>query len=357
MSLDELRKNIDAVDRQIVALLNERYQYVLKVGEWKREHNAPIYVPEREKMLLDKLISINKGPMLNETLLAVYREIISGARKLEMPLSISCLGPDGTYSSMAAKEHFGQGSKYIMSRTIADVFRDVETGRADYGCVPVENSVEGVVNAALDTLRDSSLSIVAERWLAIHHQLLSKSPACEIRRIYSHPQALAQCRNYLTANFPNAELIETASSVRAVETALNEEHAAAVASENAAAKYNIPVVAGNIEDVPGNTTRFLIIARHRTKPTGKDKTSLCFVLKDRAGALCDALRPLSDAGISMSLIESRPWKYGQWEYCFFADVDGHEEDASLKKAFAQLEENCLLFKIFGSYPVINKEGN
>lgn len=350
MNLEELRSEIDRVDREIIARLNERYQLVEQVGHWKRENNAPIYVPEREKALLDKLIDLNPGPMRTETLLAVYREIISGARLLERPLSVACLGPDGTYSSLAAKNKFGHGANYLTVNTIPDVFREVEAGRADYGCVPVENSTEGVVNPTLDTLRETSLRVIAELYLPIHHQLLSLSPLEEISCVYSHPQVLGQCRRYLAAHLSKASLIEVASSVRAAELAAREPGAAALASADAAAKYQLPVVAENVEDVPGNTTRFLVIAPQKTKPTGNDKTSVCFILKDRAGALYDALRPLSEAGISLSLIESRPLLLGRWEYCFFADVFGHESDENLQRAFAELEKSCLLFKIFGSYP-------
>ncbi len=351
MELDGLRREIDRVDRSILTLLNERYELVKKVGEWKKARNAPVYVPEREKALLDKLQQLNPGPMRNDTLTAIYREIMSGARLLEKPLTVACLGPAGTYSSMAARKNFGHGAAYTMSATIADVFREVESGRADYGCIPVENSIEGVVNPTLDTLRETPLQIVSELYLPIHHQLLSHAASLQdINCVYSHPQVLGQCRRYLAANLPNASLIETASSARAAELAALDPASAALASAEASALFDLPVTAENVEDISGNTTRFLIIANHSTSPTGNDKTSICFVLKDRAGALSHALQPLSDAGISLSMIESRPLHQGNWEYCFFTDVDGHIAGDKLQQAFAELEKSCVRLKIFGSYP-------
>lgn len=350
MDLQELRREIDRIDLEIVNALNARYRLAKEVGDWKREHDAPIYAPERENELMDRLAAANPGPMRNETLLAVYSQIISGARLLERPLSVACLGPDGTYSSQAAREKFGHGANYITVNSIPDVFREVESGRADYGCVPVENSTEGVVNPTLDTLRVTRLHVIAEHYLPIRHQLLSLSPMGEIRCIYSHPQVLGQCRRFLAANFGDVSLIEVASTIRAAELAAREPGAAALAGAAAAERYSLPVVAQNVEDVSGNCTRFLIVADQRTRPTGDDKTSCCFVLKDRPGALFDALEPLRDAGLSMSMIESRPLLQARWEYCFFVDIFGHCEDEPVRRAFAELEKRCALLKIFGSYP-------
>jgi len=351
MSIDDLRRRIDAVDLEIVKALNERYELVKAVGDWKRANNAPIYVPEREKLLLDKLTEINPGPMRTETLYAIYTEIISGARLLERPLSVACLGPEGTYSHQAARRKFGHGAKYITVNSIPDVFREVEAGRADYGCVPVENSTEGVVNPTLDTLRETSLHVIGEYYMEIRHQLLSHSAKADINCIYSHPQILGQCRRFLAANFPGTTLIEVASSVRAAELAAREPGAAALAGEEAAAIFELPIVAANVEDISGNTTRFLVIADQTTKPTGKDKSSFCFVLKDRVGALVDALEPLRDAGISMSMIESRPLHLGRWEYCFFIDIIGHIDEPKVASLATGRKERCALFKLFGSYPM------
>ena len=350
MNLDELRKEIDSIDRTIVEAINERYKLVCAIGEWKRKNNMPVYVPEREKQLLDRLTELNPGPMPTATLLAIYTEIISGARRLEEPLSVACLGPLGTYTSEAAVKKFGHCAVLRPVSSIGGIFREVEAGRADYGCVPVENTTEGVVNPTLDSLRDTSLKIVAELNLPIHHQLLGNGKKEDLHCIYSHPQALAQCRAYLDANFPGVSRIEVTSTTRAAELAAHEQGAAAIAGESAAKLFQLPILADNIEDIPGNTTRFLIIANQETEPTGNDRTSICFILKDRAGALFDALAPLQNAGVSMSLIESRPLPASRWEYCFFVDLLGHRKDPVIAKALAELEERCATLKIFGSYP-------
>ncbi len=348
--LNDLRREIDRLDREIVVLLNRRLEIARSVGAAKRRDNLPFYVPERERMLLDKLHTLNSGPMRPETLEAVYREIISGARLLEEPLRIACLGPEGTYTHLAAQSRFGHGAELSTVRTLPDVFAEVEAGRADYGCVPVENSTEGVVNPTLDTMIGADVRVIAELEQPIHHQLLSHSPMQEIRCVYSHPQVIAQCRAFLRNELPEAQVIEVSSSARAAELAARETGVAALAGEAAATRYELPILRRNIEDNPRNITRFWIIGRQETAPSGDDKTSLCFALHDRAGALADALQPFRRENISMSLIESRPLKYGNWEYCFFVDLLGHITDERIARACAELKEMSVLFKIFGSYP-------
>lgn len=350
MELQQLREKIDEIDLKIIESLNERYKLVKKIGDWKKNNDIPIFIPEREQQLLKNLLAKNLGPLPPETLVAIYREIFSGARRLERDLCVASLGPEGTFSDQAAHRQFGHGANYLMVNSIPDVFREVESGRADYGCVPVENSTEGVVNPTLDSLRESNVRVLAELYLPIHHQLLSLSPMTEINCIYSHPQVLGQCRKFISGSLPNVTLIEVASTVRAAELAAREPGAAALAGTAAAERYKLPIVAENVEDCSGNTTRFLIIGKQLTKPTGNDKTSLCFVLKDRAGALYDALEPLRDAQISMSMIESRPLPNSRWEYGFFVDVLGHADDPKVAEAFAKLEERCAFFKVFGGYP-------
>lgn len=350
MNLDELREKIDAVDAAIVEGLAERYRLVRAVGEWKRQHGVPVYIPEREQQLLKKLLEKSAGAIPPESLLAVYREIIAGARKLEKELAVACLGPEGTFSDQAARIRFGQGTRYLLLNTIADVFREVESGRADYGCVPVENSTEGVVNPTLDALRESGVCIIGELYLAIHHQLLSMSPLGEISCVYSHPQALAQCRRFLAGALPGISPIEVASTMRAAELAAREPGSAALAPPGAAERFALQIVAENVEDRAGNTTRFLIIGRQQAERTGDDKTSICFILKHQAGALCEALLPLSRAGISMSMIESRPLADREWEYGFFADLLGHRDDPAITAVLADLEASCISLKILGSYP-------
>ncbi len=348
--LDEWRQEIDRIDKAIVKAINERYGLVKKIGEWKRERNLPVYVPEREAALLEKLTRENQGPMPEETLRAIYSEIISGSRRLERPLTVACLGPDGTYSSEAVRSRFGQGADLSPVKSIPDVFLEVEAGRADIGCVPVENGAEGVVNATLDTLRETPLSIVSEWFVPIHHMLLGTGKVDEIECIYSHPQIFGQCRKFLAANFPKVSLLEASSSVRAVELAGRDPGFAALAGRQASERFGLKILMENVEDDPGNTTRFLAVAFHAAAPTGHDKTSFCFMLRDRAGALCEALKILSDGGLSMSLIESRPSRTTRWEYCFFADIMGHRDDPSVAEALEKLGRISTGLKIFGSYP-------
>lgn len=354
MDIEKLRAGIDAVDQDIVRMLNERCRLAKEIGEWKIKNNQPIYVPERERALLERLASLNDGPLDRDSLLAIYREIMSASIKLERPLSIAFLGPEGTFSHQAALEKFGRGVLLQPAAAIPDVFGAVETGRADYGMVPVENTTEGVVNPTLDSLTSSSVRVVAEFNLPIHQLLYSASPLSEIRCVYSHPQPLGQCREYLQANLRNATFIEVTSTVRAIELAERETEAAAIAGRLAADHTDLPVVAENIEDNARNITRFLVIGKHENQPSGDDKTSLCFSLHDRAGALYDALRPFRNHNISMTMIESRPLKSGHWEYCFFVDILGHSQDPNIAAACAELKEDCSFFKLFGSYPrVIN----
>ncbi len=351
MNIDDLRIQIDEIDREMVQLLNRRCGLAREIGVLKRQSDAPIYVPERERRLLEKLDGLNEGPLDRASLLAIYREIMSASLKLERPLTVAFLGPEGTFSHEAVIDKFGHGITPQPVTAIADVFSAVETGRADYGMVPVENTTEGVVNPTLDTLMDSSVRVVAEFNLPIHHRLFSAGPLSEIRCIYSHPQVFGQCREFLRANLKNATLIEVTSTTRAIELAERESDAAAIAGRLAAERTELNAVALNIEDNARNTTRFLIIGKQSNQPSGNDKTSLSFALHDRVGALYDALRPFRDHEISMTLIESRPLKNRSWEYAFFVDILGHEEDPAIKAACRELEKECAFFKIFGSYPM------
>lgn len=350
MDIEKLRNEIDAIDVEIIRLLNARCEFGRKIGVWKHENKQPIYVPERERMLLERLVANNPGPLDRDSLLAIYREIMSATIKLERPVTIAYMGPEGTFSHLAVLEKFGRGVVPQPEIAIADVFRAVESGRADYGMVPVENTTEGVVNPTLDSLTHSSVKAVAEFNLPVHLFLYSASPIAEIRCVYSHPQPFGQCREYLQANLRNATLIEVTSTARAVELAERESEAAAIAGALAHDYSDLPCIAGNIEDNSRNITRFLVIGRQENKPSGDDKTSLCFALHDRAGALYDALRPFRNHNISMTMIESRPLKSGNWEYCFFVDILGHRSDPEVAAACAELKQDCAMFKILGSYP-------
>jgi len=350
MDLQELRTKIDSIDREIVRLLNDRYDVVGKVGEWKRKRGEPIYVPEREKALLEKLESLNQGPMLNSTLRAIYREIMSGALQLESPLRVAFFGPEATFTHLAAKTKFGHGIEYVPKSTIAEVFHDVESGKCDYGCVPVENSTEGVVNYTLDLLVDSPVKICAEINMKIRQCLLSNAEKDGIKVVYSHAQSLGQCRNWLSANLPGVETVAVVSNSRAAYLAAHEEGAAAIGSELAAEVYGLKILENGIQDNPNNMTRFLVAGTQEVKPSGDDKTSICFAIKDRVGALYDCLLPFKHAGITLTMIESRPSKRRNWEYFFFVDLLGHAGDPKIAKALDELNTMAHSLKIFGSYP-------
>lgn len=350
MDLQELRIKIDSIDRGIVRLLNDRYEVVKQVGEWKRERGEPIYVPEREKALLEKLETINRGPMPNSTLRAVYREIMSGALRLENPLKVAFFGPEATFTHLAAKMKFGHGVEYISKSTIADVFHAVEAGKCDYGCVPVENSTEGVVNYTLDMLMDSSVKICAEINMRIQQCLLSNAEKSKIKVVYSHAQSLGQCRNWLTEHLPGVETIAVVSNSRAADLAAREEGAAAIGSELAAEVYGLKIVEKGIQDNPNNTTRFLVTGTQEVKPSGQDKTSICFAIKDRVGALYDCLLPFKHAGVTLTMIESRPSKRRNWEYLFFIDMLGHATDPEIAAALKELNTLAHSLKVLGSYP-------
>lgn len=348
--LEQWRQEIDRIDSTIVKAINERYGLVMKIGEWKRAHHQPIYVPEREAALLEKLSRENTGPMPEMTLRAIYAEIISGSRRLERPLTVACLGPDGTFSAEAARMRFGHAAELVMVKSLPDVFLEVESGRADLGCVPVENGVGGVVNPTLDTLRETPLSIVSEWYVPIHHMLLGSGPLDRIECIYSHPQVFGQCRKFLAANFPKVSLLEVASSARAAEMASRDPGFAALAGRSAAEKFHLKILIENVEDDSRNATRFLAVAPTQAGQSGRDKTSFCFSLQDRAGALCDALKIIADAGLTMTFIESRPLRATCGEYCFFVDVLGHREESPVAAALDKLAAISTSIKVFGSYP-------
>jgi chorismate mutase/prephenate dehydratase len=353
MPLTEVRKKIDAVDCELIQLLNRRAELVHEVGEIKKKHGTAVYAPEREEKLLRSLEEKNAaigGRLPSSAIRAIYREIMSASYALEKGLAIAYFGPAGTYTHQAARNKFGASVEYVSQSSISDVFSCVARGKADYGVVPIENSTEGAVPLTLDEFMDSELKICAQILLKIEHNLLAKCPRAEIRRIYSHPQSLGQCRQWLRTNLPTVEVIESASNTRAAERAATEEGAAAIAGKMAAELYNLNVMEESIQDLANNTTRFLVIGHSSCPPTGSDKTSLMFSVKDRAGALLAALQPFEHLGISMSKIESRPSKRKSWEYFFFVDVEGHSEDERMKQALAELEKVSTRVKILGSYP-------
>ena len=349
-NIPEHRKAIDKLDAQIVKLLNERTKHVLAIGEIKLKAGQEIYAPHRERAVLQRVHRLNDGPMTNDSLSSIYREIMSSALALEKLLTVSYLGPEATFTHQAAIRRFGSSLHYSAQRTIADVFAEVSKNRADYGVVPVENSTEGVVTHTLDMFVDSDLKIVAQIVLPVQQCLLSNSPRKKIAKLFTHPQSLAQCRRWIQDNLPQAEIIETSSNARSAEFAARQRNTAAIAGILAAEKYGLSVLEHDIQDNSANATRFLVLGRQCSPPTGNDRTSLMVSMSDKVGALHHALAAFRRYRINLTKIESRPSKRRAWEYFFFIDCDGHREDRRVSKAISLLEQECSFVKVLGSYP-------
>jgi len=352
VSLKNLRRSIDSIDRGILKLLNRRAKVIIDIAKVKGRVSGSIYVPDREKEVYRNVASKNSGPMSDGALRAIYREIMSGALELERPLRIAYFGPEFTNTHIASMKKFGSSVRYAACGTIRDVFSEVEKGRADYGVVPIENSIEGAVNYTLDMFTDSDLKICSEVYMDISHNLISKEISrSKIKRIYSNPQVFGQCRIWLETNLPNAELVEVSSTSKAAEIASGQKGAACIASILAAKHHGLKVVEDSIQDSSHNVTRFLVIGKTEAKPTREDKTSVMFAVKDRSGALHDVLVPFKRYRINMTKIESRPSKMKAWEYYFFVDIEGHHTDTKVKKALLELKKSCSYLKVLGSYPV------
>ena len=348
--IERLREKIDRLDEQLVRLLNERVRLALEIAEVKSRLNAPVYAPHREREVIERVLKLNRGPIPPQALEAIFREIISAARALEKPLRIAFLGPPGSFGHEASMKQFGRSVEYLPVQTQPDVFREVEIGRADYGVVAIENSISGSVAETLDMFLHTDLKICAEVMIPIHHHLLAKCRFEEIKRIYSHPQALAQCRGWLDKHMKDVPRIPVSSTSEGASMAAKEEGAAAIASRLAAEVYGLNVVREHIEDQSGNTTRFLVIGKHYAKRSGYDKTSFIFSVRDEPGALMRALERFYKHGLNLTKLESRPYPGRRWEYVFFADVEGHIDDEPMRKAAQELKEVCLLVKFLGSYP-------
>ena len=338
MNIPEHRKAIDKLDAQIVKLLNERTKHVLQIGEIKVKAGEEIYAPHREQAVFKRLASLNAGPITNDSLRAIYREVMSSALSLEKSMTIAYLGPEATFTHQAAIQKFGASLRYAAQKTIADVFSEVSKGRADYGVVPVENSTEGVVTHTLDVFVDSDLKIVAQIILKIEQCLISRFRKEQIKKFYVHPQTLAQCRLWLQKNFPDAEVIETSSNARSAEFAAKEKNSAAIAGVLAGERYKVPVLDQGVQDNSANVTRFLVLGRQCSPATGKDRTSLMISIAHEVGALHSALSAFHRFKLNMTKIESRPSKRKAWEYFFFVDCDGHYEDPRVAKAIADLRD-------------------
>jgi len=350
VTIPEHRKAIDKLDGQIVKLLNERTKHILAIGEIKLKAGEEIYAPHRELAVLNRICRRNQGPITNESLRAIYREIMSSALSLEKSMTVAYLGPEATFTHQAAIRRFGSSLRYASQKTITDVFAEVSKDRADYGVVPIENSTEGVVTHTLDMFVDSDLKIVAQIVLRVQHCLLSDCRRPQIKKLFAHPQSLGQCRGWVQANLPRVEIIETSSNARSAELAAKEKESAAIAGVLAAEKYGLRVLEHDIQDNAANATRFLVLGRQCSPATGHDRTSLMFSIADQVGALYRALAPFRRYRINMTKIESRPSKRKAWEYFFFVDCDGHMSDRKVSKAITLLNEHCSYVKVLGSYP-------
>ncbi len=352
-SLEELRQSIDALDEHLQSLLVQRARFAQQVALAKRAsgEDGEFYRPEREAAVLRRIVERNTGPLDDETLLRLFREIISACRGLEGPLRVAFLGPEGTFTEAAALKHFGHSVQTVPLAAIDEIFREVEAGAADFGVVPVENSTEGVINHTLDMFLRSPLRICGEVQLRIHHNLMGTMDAlASITRVLSHQQSLAQCREWLDAHLPHPERVAMSSNAEAARVAGTEPGSAAIAGESAAERYGLQVLAANIEDEPDNTTRFLVIGRAKVARSGNDKTTLLVSARNRPGALHRLLAPLARHSISMTRIESRPSRRATWDYVFFVDLEGHADDSTVAAALRELDEEAALLQVLGSYP-------
>ena len=351
--LAPIRAKIDAIDEQILALISERARLAQEVARVKRAAGevSDFYRPEREAEILRRVKANNPGPLPDEAVQRLFRELMAACLALQQPLKVAYFGPEGTYTHAATLKHFGSAAQLSPLATIDLVFRDVETGAANYGVVPVENSTEGVVTHTLDRFLTSPLQIVGEVDLPVRHNLLSRSASIgEIRKIYAHQQSFGQCRGWLDTHLPGVAREAVSSNAEAARRAAAEPGTPAIASEAAAEIYGLTIVHANIQDSAVNTTRFLIIGRQSPPPTGDDKTSLVVSRSNQPGGLFKLLEPLARHGLNMTRIESRPSRQGMWEYVFFIDLAGHVEDPVVKTALEEMRAQASLLKVLGSYP-------
>lgn len=353
-SLDQIRVRIDTVDQEIHRLLNERATLAEHVAISKKtnETHPLFYRPEREAQVLRAVMARNEGPLSGETVARLFREIMSACLALEAPQTVAYLGPQGTFTQAAALKHFGADAVTVPIANIDEVFREVESGNAHYGVVPIENSSEGVVNHTLDSFLSSPLNVIGEVELRIHQNLMvsDTTRVDAITRIYSHQQSLAQCRKWLDGHFPKAERVPVSSNAEAARKIKSEWHSAAIAGEVAAKEYDLTILHAKIEDNPNNTTRFLIIGREAVPMSGEDKTSLLIAAHDKAGALLDILQPFAKHGISLTSIETRPALPDKWAYVFFIDLVGHQDEPHVRAALDEIRTTVKELRVLGSYP-------
>lgn len=350
-NLEDLRRSIDEIDDGILDLLNKRAELAIEVGRIKKQKNSQFHVPSREMAIIERLTAKNPGPFPSESLKAVMKEIFSASLSLERPLKVAYLGPEATFSHLACLQEFGHSAQFVPVASIREVFGEVERGLADYGVVPIENSTEGVIGQTLDMFMESALTISAEVLLPVSLNLMNISGKIEdVRHVCSHPQPLGQSRNWIESNLKGVPVTAVSSTTSAAEIAAKDPAAAAIASELAAELYGLKIIRSRIEDNANNFTRFLVISSVSPPKSGRDKTSLLFSVKDRAGALYDMLRPFAEQGISLTKIESRPSRKKAWEYLFFVDLEGHTDDENVSAAIAALEKGCIFLKVLGAYP-------
>ena len=349
--LDRLRAAIDRIDDGILESLNQRARLARAIGTLKV---GQAYRPEREAQVLARIKEKNPGPLAGETVALLFREIMSACLALERPITVAYLGPRGTFSERAALKHFGLAAEAMPTSSIDEVFRAVESGAADFGVIPVENSTEGAVGRSLDLMPQSALKVCGEVVVRIHHHLMAKvapKDFADIRRVFSHGQSLAQCHEWLNTNLPHVERVAVSSNAEAARRAAEEAGSAAVAGEMAAEHYRLAILASNIEDEPNNTTRFLILGDYEPKPSGHDKTSMVLSARNRAGAVYEMLTPFATRGVSMTRFESRPSRVALWEYLFFVDIEGHRHDANVAAALEEVMKIAGYLKVLGSYPI------
>ena len=350
--LKPLREQIDAIDAQLLNLLSQRARVVQQVGHVKARTDAPVFRPEREAQVLQRVAERNPGPLADADLQSIFREVMSACRALEKRISVAFLGPAGTYSEQAVIRQFGQAVQGLPCVSLDEVFRATEAGTAEFGVVPVENSNEGAVNRSLDLLLQTTLSICGEISLPVHHNLLTRSGNMDgVTRICAHAQALAQCQNYLNQNFPQIQRQSVVSNGEAARMAAEDASVAAIAGETAGTRYGLQVVQAHIQDDPHNRTRFAVIGRIKPGPSGNDHTSVVLSVPNKAGAVVGLLAPLAKHGVSMTRFESRPARLGTWEYYFYVDMEGHASEEKMARALEELKNNAAFFKLLGSYPL------
>lgn len=348
--LSQYRKEIDNIDKKIVELLNKRAQSALQIGKIKGESSKEVYVPTREKQVLNNVIKNNRGPLGNDDISNIYKEIISSCRSLEQKPKVSYLGPKATFSYQASLKLFGSNADFVPIKRLADVIEEAEKQRVDFAVVPIENSNEGSVNTTLDELVDTNLKVVNEINMRISHCLLSKTKLENVKVVYSHHQAISQCSNWLHKNLPDAEIFPVNSTAQAAQLACQNYKAAAISSEVAADLYNLNILAKSIEDSKDNWTRFFVLGHNQSGKTDKNKTSIIFTIKDKVNTLYNILSEFSKNNINLTKIESRPTKKKVWQYIFFIDFEGHINDKKISNTIEKIKEHCIFLKVLGSYP-------